>query len=79
MAYSRRDRINDTMSREDQEDLAYTNAKAGISVAAIADMLDLTHNKTKDYIHAGEVRATANKRSNLYVVSPDDIKKSQQA
>ena len=52
MAYSRRDRINDTMSREDQEDLAYTNAKAGISVAAIADMLDLTHNKTKDYIHS---------------------------
>ena len=41
MAYFRRDRINDTMSRE--------------------------------------VRATANKRPNLHVLSPDDIKKSQQA
>lgn len=79
MAYSRRDRINDTMSREAQEDAAYRNFKDGFSVSAIADMLDLTHNKTKDYIHAGEVRATANKRSNLYVLSPDDIKKSQQA
>ena len=79
MAYSRRDRINDTMSREDQEDLAYTNAKDGISVAAIDDMLDLTHNKTKDYIHAGEVRATANKPPKLHVLPSDDRKKSKQA
>lgn len=79
MAYSRRDRINDTMSREDQEDLAYTNAKAGISVAAIADMMDLTPNKVKDYIHAGEVRAMEEKRSKLRVLPSDDRKKSKQA
>ena len=79
MAYSRRDRINDTMSREDQGDLAYTNAKAGISVAAIADMMDLTPNKVKDYIHAGEVRAMEEKRSKLRVLPSDDRKKSKQA
>lgn len=53
MAYSRRDRINDKMSREAQEDAAYMNSKAGFSVSAIADMMDLTPNKVKDYIHAG--------------------------
>ena len=79
MAYSRRDRINDIMSREDQENLAYTNAKAGISVAAIADMMDLTPNKVKDYIHAGEVRAMEEKRSKLRVLPSDGRKKSRQA
>ena len=79
MAYSRRDRINDTMSREAQEDAAYRNFKDGFSVSAIADMMDLTPNKVKDYIHAGEVRAMEAQRSKLRALPSADRKKSRQA
>lgn len=56
MSYSRRARIDNVMSREAQQDLAMTNADAGISIAAIAEMMDLSPESTKEFISEARIR-----------------------
>lgn len=57
MSYSRRARIDDKMSREEQEDLALHNANKGMSLNSIAELLDLTVYMVEKYIHRAEKRA----------------------
>ena len=56
MPYSRRARTDAAMSREAQEDLALHNWEAGVSINAIADMLALSPEKTKEFISNAKIR-----------------------
>ena len=59
MSYSRRARIDDKMSREEQEDLALHNANKGMSLNSIAELLDLTVYMVEKYIQ-GQKRERLN-------------------
>lgn len=56
MSYSRRARTDAAMSRKAQEDLALHNWEAKVSISAIADMLALSPEKTKEFISNAKIR-----------------------